>query len=438
MNLSLRPTASPQDGGEQSKSAFLDGQDSYMKWGNFVVSMFHSQHIIHLMPVATKSPDGVLIYYPHRVDEAKELEALYWKHKVDDATTAAMKFNGAKQTPLYEPINYTPPAPDPADGKIYAEDGTTELTAAKLKTLKSTWDKDQKELQAANELERNKYKAILDKTRTDAEKYLIGEAKGKVFSKIQASIHEDYESAIQQVSYGDAPGLLLQIDLFMQSDRGGRQKALLQCFMNSTFEVEGKNDLQKWINFLATTRKDLTTLKEAPSEQMLKTKFLESLPEKIFDVFSVALFNKTLNYQETVDLAKDYANHPSIAKQLADLSSLHSKGSHTRSVQGLFALEGTPGGKPTTSKHQWSHVATSSEGHVPEVLHAALAMRLPSLQQSASTAPRTIHQTLVGPSSLLFSLQAGAVTQDKEIGLPPPSKQSWQLAGSTEQTSLLS
>ena len=409
-----------------------------MKWGNFVVSVFHSKHIIHLMPEATLLPDGVLIYYPHRVEEAKELEALYWKHTVEDAATASMKSNGAKQTPLYVPINYSPPAPAD-DGKIYADDGITELTTGKLTKLKQTWDKDQKELQAANEFDRREYKTLLDKTRTDAEKYLIGEAKGQVFSKIQASIHEDYESAIQQVSYGDAPALLLQIDLFMQSDRGGRQKALLQCFMNSTFEVEGKNDLQKWINFLATTRKDLKTLKEEPSEQMLKTKFLESLPEKIFEVFSVALFNKNLNYQETIDLAKNYANHPNIAKALADLSSLHSKGSHTRSVQGLFALEGTQQESLlSNSKHQWSHVATSSEGRVPEVLHAALAMRLPSLQQCASTAPRTIHQTLVGPSSLLFSLQAGTVRQDKETRLLPPSKQSWQLAGSTGPTSLLS
>ena len=74
--MSLRTTASSQDGGEQSKTAFLDGQDSYMKWGNFVVSAFHAKHIIHLMPEATLLPDGVLIYYPHRVEEATELEAL--------------------------------------------------------------------------------------------------------------------------------------------------------------------------------------------------------------------------------------------------------------------------------------------------------------------------------------------------------------------------
>ncbi len=309
-----------------------------MKWGTFVVSAFHSKHIIHLMPAATA--DGTLLYYPHNIDEAMALEALHWKHKIDDATTASMKSNGAKQSPIYVPINYSPPAAA-ADGKIYAEDGT-ELNAAKLKALKQTWDKEQKELQVANDANRVEYKTLLDKTRVDAEKYLLGEAKGQVFSKIQGTIHEDYECAIQQVSYGDAPGLLLQLDLFMQSDRGGRQKALLQCFMNSTFEVEGKNDLQKWINFLATTHRELTVFKQEPTDQMRKIKFLESLPEKIFEVFSVALFNKNLNYQETVDLAKTYANHPTVAKALADLSSLHSKGSHSRAVQGIFALEGKP------------------------------------------------------------------------------------------------
>ena len=127
--MSLRATIG-SDNGEHSKKAFLDGQDSYMQWGTFTVTVFHKKRIMHLI-------SKELMFHPHTIDEAIVLEHMHWKHKIDDSVTSTLKSNGVKQTPLYLPINYSAPA-TAADGKIYAEDGVTELTATKISKLKQT------------------------------------------------------------------------------------------------------------------------------------------------------------------------------------------------------------------------------------------------------------------------------------------------------------
>ncbi len=232
------------DNDEQFKKAFLGGEDSYLEWGAYIVGSFHRHRIMHLI-------NEDLAYHPHTIAVAVALEHMHWKHKVDELVTKTMKSKGVTQTALYLPINYSPPPPRAEDGKIYAEDGS-ELSPSKITKLKQTWDKEQKELQSVNEVERREYITLLATSRDEEERYLIGEAKGLVFADIKRSIHADYNSAIQQVDYGDAPGLLLQIDLFMKKESGGRLKVLLKSFMDSTFENEGKSDLQQWINYLAS------------------------------------------------------------------------------------------------------------------------------------------------------------------------------------------
>ncbi len=110
--MSLRATIG-SDNGEHSKKAFLDGQDSYMQWGTFIVTVFHKKRIMHLI-------SEELMFHPHTIAEAIVLEHMHWKHKIDDSVTSAMKSNGVKQTPLYLPINYSAPA-TAVDGKVYAE-----------------------------------------------------------------------------------------------------------------------------------------------------------------------------------------------------------------------------------------------------------------------------------------------------------------------------
>ncbi len=190
-----------------------------MPWGAYIVGRFHRHRIMHLI-------DEELIYHPHTIKDAVVLEHMHWKHKVNELVTSTMKSKGVKQTALYLPINYSAPTPSADDGKIYGEDGN-ELSSAKITKLKTAWDKEQKELQSANVVDRREYIILLATTREEEEKYLIGEAEGAVFADIQRSIHADYDSAIQQVNYGDAPGLLLQIDLFMKGESGGRKKVLL-------------------------------------------------------------------------------------------------------------------------------------------------------------------------------------------------------------------
>ncbi len=290
------------------------------------------------------------IYHPHTIAAAVALEHTHWKHKVDELVTKTMKSKGVTQTALYLPINYSPPPPRADDGKIYAEDGS-ELSPSKIAKLKQTWDKEQKELQSVNEVERREYITLLATSRDEEERYLIGEAKGLVFADIKRSIHADYNSAIQQVDYGDAPGLLLQIDLFMKKESGGRLKVLLKSFMDSTFENEGKSDLQQWINYLASNHTELFALKEQHSDEMRTLKFLETLPNDIFEHFDIALFNKKLDYDQTISLAKNYARNTIVAGKLSEFSKLHSRGSHASSAQGLFTFEGNRGGRPTAKDH---------------------------------------------------------------------------------------
>ena len=105
------------DNSEHSKKAFLDGQDSYMQWGTFIVTVFHKKRIMHLM-------SEELIFHPHTIADAIVLEHMHWKHKVNELVTSTMKSKGVKQTALYLPINYSAPAPNADDGKIYGEDGS--------------------------------------------------------------------------------------------------------------------------------------------------------------------------------------------------------------------------------------------------------------------------------------------------------------------------
>ena len=125
----------------------------------------------------------------------------------------------------------------------------------------------------------------------------------------------------------------------MQGDKEGRKKALLQGLLGARFDVEGRNDLQRWINHLSTTHGELQLYGEDTSEDIRIAILTKSLPCPLFDPFNISLWDKKYSYAQIVNMVRQFANNPPIAEKLASLSSLHSKGLHTSMAQGIFALE---------------------------------------------------------------------------------------------------
>ena len=172
-----------------------------------------------------------------------------------------------------------------------------------------------------------------------AEKFLKEAARGRLWCKIVASLSDFYQSAVGQVVYGDAGKLLEEIDAFMTKDQHGHKARLIVEFWAATFEVEGCNDLTKWIHYVNSTVRRLVALEETISETSKVAMFTSALPKDIFGQFKIALFGKTPTWEELLVSVRAYANVAEIQEQLKNLSSAHAKTAHHRPA-GVFNING--------------------------------------------------------------------------------------------------
>ena len=106
--------------------------------------------------------------------------------------------------------------------------------------------------------------------------YLKGIARSQLFGRIVNTIGEYFQSAVHQVNCGDATALLNEIDKFMSTDPQGKKANLIISFNASSFEIEGCNDLQKWIHYSNHTFNKLTALGENQSIETIMAIFKRS------------------------------------------------------------------------------------------------------------------------------------------------------------------
>jgi hypothetical protein len=319
------PSPLPQD---SQRKVILTSARNYSKWGAAMATVFQEHNLLHEM-------DTKLEYFPSNCAKKCEWEEQYW---VITIKTHAGKY--LKEAAILKPTRRALDTEfkDTYEGlRAQADDSVNQRA---FQALEKAYEDKQFDIKREDEEREEEYKKQLTMAIAVSTQHLKGASRGKAFTKVIESLHEDFRSAIAEVEYGDPSALLLEVDKFMLKDGEGYKAALFLEFYAATFEQQGCNVLQTWINYVSATTRTLASLGESTTLTAKKARFIDKLPDEIFHIWKVSMYNqKTLTWEELKESVVSFAQTPSVAIKLQQLSRAHSRSAHMRPQAEVFGFK---------------------------------------------------------------------------------------------------
>ena len=265
----------------------------YPTWSVWTIGLFQQERLLE--DLKTTMP-----HYPLGGPAILKEDADWWARKTKEATIKTLKEDGITRPPLKE---------------------AEEFDVATTTLDKKNFEAKEKKLVKIYTASISVYQALFEAEFHKSMIFLKGEKRRYLYQLIKASLGDHYSSAIKVAAFGDPSSLLQEVQKFMPSDVEARRGALICKFWEATFEVEGENDVQVWINYISTSVHDLGLLGETISAPSMISRLQTPLPIAIFSQYTIANAAKGLTFADAVEALRVFSQNASVASQLKQLSS---------------------------------------------------------------------------------------------------------------------
>ena len=265
----------------------------YPTWSVWTIGLFQQERLLE--DLKTTMP-----HYPLGGPAILKEDADWWARKTKEATIKTLKEDGITRPPLKE---------------------AEEFDVATTTLDKKNFEAKEKKLVKIYTASISVYQALFEAEFHKSMIFLKGEKRRYLYQLIKASLGDHYSSAIKVAAFGDPSSLLQEVQKFMPSDVEARRGALICKFWEATFEVEGENDVQVWINYISTSVHDLGLLGETISAPSMISRLQTPLPIAIFSQYTIANAAKGLSFADAVEALRAFSQNASVVSQLKQLSS---------------------------------------------------------------------------------------------------------------------